>query len=349
MKILLYGETDKIGSGAWCYAETIRNLGYSLVTYSDELYFQKYKFNFLNKVFRKLNGGIPMYKDLMNHNENLLINANQSKPDLIIILKGLFIFKETIEKLKSISPYVININHDDFFSLNKYNKSNIQFNAISAYDSIFVTRLINLNEIMLINKNTFFFPFSYYHKLHHWGSFKKEFNYDVIFIGTYEKERCKLLENLVIQIPNLKLGIYGEQWGKVRDWSPLKKFIKSKNGLWGQMFVDATFSSKISLGFLRKENRDEYTQRSLEIPACGGLLLAESSSFHKKLYIEDKEASFFDPENVQTLVVKINQLLSNEKNIENIKINGHFKVNQSNMTYEDRIKQLIKSYKILKR
>ena len=49
--------------------------------------------------------------------------------------------------------------------------------------------------------------------------------------------------------------------------------------------------SKLSLGFLRKKNRDLYTVRTFEIPACNGVLLAERTRAHEAIYKGGVEAA----------------------------------------------------------
>ena len=59
-------------------------------------------------------------------------------------------------------------------------------------------------------------------------------------------------------------------------------------------YTKGIIATKINLGFLRKANRDLQTDRSVEIPACGGFMLAEQSTEHTRLFSDGKEAVFYN-------------------------------------------------------
>jgi spore maturation protein CgeB len=102
--------------------------------------------------------------------------------------------------------------------------------------------------------------------------------------------------------------------------------------------------AKIALGFLRKENRDDYTQRTFEIPACGGLLLAERTPMHLSLFREGVEAEFFDPTRPEELAAKVRDLLADDARRDAIRTAGRAAVLRGGYTYDDRIRQILDLY-----
>jgi spore maturation protein CgeB len=95
--------------------------------------------------------------------------------------------------------------------------------------------------------------------------------------------------------------------------------------------------AKIALAFLRKLNRDDYTQRTFEIPACGGLLLAERTARHASFYREGIEAEFFDPSKPDELVRKVRELLADGERRRAIREAGRRALERGHHTYSDRL------------
>jgi hypothetical protein len=340
MRILLYGEAHKKGSGAWCYKQSFNTRGHEVLVYND---YEEVDFFFntiVGKIIRRLNFNRVPKQYLRRHQSGLIKQTSNGNVDLVIILKGLLLDSRTILSLKNISSLVININHDDFFSLNKNNVSKLLYSSIPHYDHIYVTRLANVGELENLNKDVSFFPFSYFpevHKIHKLSDAEAQFyKTDILFIGTYERHRFLLLEMFVSRNPTVTVSIYGEGWSKVKKTSILRKCIKSESGLWMESMSKAIQAAKITLGFLRKENRDQYTQRTFEIPASGGCLLAEYSDYHLELYKDCFEALFFDPFDFTSFESKILNLLADDNIIMQLKINGKLKVESLNVTYNDR-------------
>lgn len=347
MRIILYGEAQIEGTGAWCYAKNIRQLGHELFLYKNDEGLEMYDHSLFWKIIRRLNGRAIISRHHKKHFDGLLKLAEENKPDIIIILKGIHIGRDDVMALKNHALFVVNINHDDFFSHNKNNRSKRQFESIPAYDYIFTTREVNVGELMPYNKHTEFFMFAYDPDIHFKQSLTAEeqikYAADVLFVGTYERPRAVMLEHLM-ENSDFNLAIYGNDWHKLNKKSPLHKYVRSYTGIWMKEMAKAITAAKITLGFLRKENRDEYTQRTFEVPVSGGLFLAERSGFHKTVFEEDKEAVFFDADNLQELKEKIEFLLINKSVADNIREAGHAKVINGKFSYQDRINQLLARY-----
>jgi len=284
----------------------------------------------------------------LRHVQALIDTARKQRSQIVIILKGLYLDFRDIRKLKSTGAWVVNINHDDFFSHNRNNWSWLQRSAIPEYDYIFTTREVNVQEIYRLNPYVEFFPFAYCPRIHRPVALtKSEESYwaaDVLFAGTWEKYRYRQLEELVQRVP-ARYSIWGSQWEKVSLGSPLQPFLRKRPIVMDEM-AKAIGAAKISLAFLRKENRDDYTQRTFEIPACGGVLLAERTARHLAFYREGIEAELFDANSNDELVSKVLFLLNNDGHREQLREAGRAALLAQQHTYDDRVARLIEVYSL---
>jgi spore maturation protein CgeB len=105
------------------------------------------------------------------------------------------------------------------------------------------------------------------------------------------------------------------------DYSPCLKI--EPQGLWGDEYRMAINSFDISLGFVCRKNRDLHTTRSFEIPACQVLLVAIRTVDHSALFIEDREAVFFDGRD--ELISKVRYYLANPDAARKIALQGYLR------------------------
>jgi spore maturation protein CgeB len=89
----------------------------------------------------------------------------------------------------------------------------------------------------------------------------------------------------------IQVRVFGPYWGRAPDVHP--NLQTTDIFLAGEEYGRAVAATKINLCFLRKENRDLQTTRTMEIPACGAFMLAERTDEHLALFREGIEADFF--------------------------------------------------------
>jgi len=114
--------------------------------------------------------------------------------------------------------------------------------------------------------------------------------FDLVFAGTCERERLASLNALAEA--GYSLVVYG---GDMGGWKPqnVHPTIVIRSHAFGEPYVQALHHGKIALGFLRKQSRDQITQRSMEITASGRPMLAEKTAEHDEHFVDGVEYAGF--------------------------------------------------------
>ncbi|MDC1495481.1 glycosyltransferase, partial [Amylibacter sp.] len=161
---------------------------------------------------------------------------------------------------------------------------------------------------------------------------------DVTFIGSAEEQRYEVLRYLANN--GIALSVFGSGWDKKRYQRHSHLLEINKFDLIGLEYAEKIYNSKINLCFLRKMNNDLHTSRSIEIPACGGFMLAEKTNEHEDLFTDKLEAVYFD--NKEDLLGKIIYYLENRKVRERIAGNGFLRTRQSDYSYDAMVNNILK-------
>ncbi|MCP4613422.1 MAG: glycosyltransferase [Planctomycetes bacterium] len=219
---------------------------------------------------------------------------------------------------------LVHYNPDDPFG--RHNKSRYWktfCKAIPEYNVHFVPRKVNVNEYKKLGAQLVIqsIPFwGYCPEIHKPMQLseedKKQMGGPVGFIGSWEYERAQSLFFLAKN--NLLIRVWGNEWKKCKAKHPNLR-IEYKS-IWGSDYARAICAFDINLCFLRKANRDLQTTRSIEIPACGSLMMAERSTEHLKLFEEGKEAVFFSSD--EELLEKVKYYLSHLQERQRIAVAG---------------------------
>jgi spore maturation protein CgeB len=259
------------------------------------------------RVRRKLLGP----RDLAQANQAILVLTAREQPQVLWVDKGLTIRPETLATARSMAPGLVRVSYSPDDMLNPRNQSRRYVASIPLYDLHLTTKSYNVAELKALGAPRVLFVDNAYCPFTHRppdlsGIDKESLGGPVGFIGTYEQERAQALLFLAEQgIPVKVWGRWPQRWQ--RRHPNLRVMGRS---LWGDDYARAIGSFAVNLAFLRKENRDLQTTRSMEIPACGGFMLAERTTEHQRLFEEGVEADFFD--SPEELLEKIRYYLTNQ-------------------------------------
>lgn len=269
-----------------------------------------------------LNGFSVRLPDATNANRKILEYLESELFDVVWIDKGITIFPETLKKAKVIQPKLKIISYSPDNMALRHNQSQQYLECIPFYDCIVTNKSYILEDLKKMGaKEVLFVNNTYEPSFHFPYELSKEdiirLGGDVGFIGAWEKNRCESILYLVNHKINVRVW-GGGKWLLYKNYSP---YLKIEDiGLYTEDYCKALKAFKINLCFLRKMNFDRQTTRSVEIPACGGFMLAERTDEHLNMFKEDKEAAYFSSN--EELFEKCIYYLSNAQHREIVAKNG---------------------------
>lgn len=248
----------------------------------------------------KLGWKIGIHLDTERINKRILAQVSAFNPDIIWIEKGNMIWPGTLRRLRRLCPDAQLVSYTDDDMFNTLNSTWAYRLGVKYYDTIFTTKSYNTNSdelpalgarsVVMVNKaydRDQHFPVNLSPEEHSW------LKADVGFIGSFERSRAEDIEYLAQQ--GIGVRVWGNGWGvfKSKERALIVEGRALVNTKRDCLYSKGISATKINLAFLRKANRDLQTDRSIEIPACGGFMIAEYSEEHAALFEENKEAVFF--------------------------------------------------------
>ena len=252
-----------------------------------------------------------------------------NNPDVIIVIKGLDIRVDTLEKIKREGVKLINWNPDDFFNMKNSNKNLIT--SINQYDIIISSRPHLFEKYYKFGANKMIFIDWYYvSELHSPQNKKKDI--EISFVGSWSEYREKFIDQI-----GIKFVIKGSGWEK--SALEFKKRHDVDPRILSQREMSEIFErSCINLNILTPDNSDLSNLRFFEVPASGGLLLTEKNSVSVS-YLEDKKECFMYSSAEEARKIIIN----NNNDLDAISKAGYLRIKKDRHSFSDRVIELLKS------
>jgi hypothetical protein len=166
--------------------------------------------------------------------------------------------------------------------------------ALPSYDVVFTPRRATIEDLQRAGVPRIeYLPFGYNPAVHRFepplsSSEGSAFQADVVIAGGGDRERVALVAPLIRA--GLSVALYGGYWDRFRETR-----AHARGMIGAQALRKAIGQARVSLGLVRRANRDGHAMRTFEVPAMRGCLLAERTRDHLEIFGRDREAVvYFD-------------------------------------------------------
>lgn len=320
---------------AWC--RSLRDLGYETEVFDTHELISK---TVVGRIEERLLWG----PHLLTARRVLINRIQERRPDVTLFYHGHHFDCSSIQAARRFTFVTGYHNDDPFGPQTQMLRYRLLKRALCAYDGYHVFRHCNIAEAQAYGARRVRMLMFYYLPWLHYperlrASDQERFGSDVVFAGHMEPDsRLTCFSKLVRA--GVKLRIFGRE----RFWKPalppdvylrLSPVVPAQ----GDAYRSVLCASKIGACFFSKRNRDEYTGRAFEVPACGLFLLSERTPTMQTLYREGQEAEFFS--SPEEFVDKVAFYLHHESSRERIAQAGRRRAISSGYDIHSRMRQWV--------
>lgn len=337
-KILLIGNTSESHLIGFAYSGAAKalNLPFLNIDTSWNSSFPSMK-TILGKTFFKLTNKRPI--EWWQFNRNIVNTIKKFRPQIVLVTGILPLIDEVFITCSQIGAVIANYLTDDPWNPN--HTCTKFLSNLKQYDLVISTKTRIISDLNKhgVKKNIYtpmaYNPYVCYQPKQISPNEKDLFTADIAFIGTGDIERLPYLEAIAsLDLDNLQLKIYGNNWNKIpiQTWQTFPAVFENE-------FRLAIHCSKLSLGIVRKRNRDESTRRTFEIAACGGCGIYEDTKEHREILAGYPEYGFFS--SADDLANKCKWLLHNPAEREKMRNLGMQILVKDANTFTTRLKTIL--------
>ena len=274
-------------------------------------------------------------------NRMVVDRIGEVRPDVAHFYQGHHYTAETIARAAKVA-FVSGSHCDDPFGRPNRREYRLLLKALPKYDGYHVNRQCNVAEAAAYGVKRARVLMMYYIPWMHYpcplgAAEQRDFGSDVVFAGHMEPDlRIECLSRVARAGLNCRIFGGKAEWRSAlpRDvYQTLQPIFHVR----GADYRRALCASKIGACFFSKWNRDQYTTRSWEIPACGVFLLSERTPAMQEFYREGREAEFF--EGPEEFIDKVQFYLRNDTARRQLAAAGYARVVASENDIYSRMRQ----------
>jgi hypothetical protein len=299
-----------LGSNGYAGMKALRRAGWSVEVVPEwELVPVQWKSTAMRAVGRLLRGAA-----VREFNDALLRRASYLAPDILLVFKGTFVRQDALRALRERGVRCYCFYPDVSFTVH----GPYLPQALPEYDWVFCTKRFGIRDMAdrLGMRRASLLPHAYDPDLHRPVEISSEderrYGCDVSFIGTWSPKKERTLRELVRQLPDARVRVWGNQWPRVGAGDVLAPAIAGHEAA-GEEYVRAIRASAVNLGLLSERrpgasDDDRITSRTFHIPACGSFMLHERTDELLEIFEENISVACFA--DVDELVAQVRRFLS---------------------------------------
>lgn len=298
------------------------------------LFYEYYSKNFLNKIIFRL--GLSSVYKLINAQFRKLVELEN--PDVIWIFKGLEIFPESLQWVKSKKIKLVNYNPDNPFIFSGRGSGNVNItNSISLYDLHFTYDKGIQQEIESNYRiTTRILPFGY-NLPEQWyldATAQEEINV-VSFVGNPDVDRANFIRKAANS--GIEIYVFGYNWHRYINHPN----VKIHPVLEGYEFWMVLRRFRIQLNLMRNHNLRSHNMRTFEVAAIGGIQLAPDTLDHRTFFDAEREIFLYtDINQCVDQILKIKSLTGEE--VSKVRLAARQRSIESGYDYRSRTRFVLK-------
>jgi spore maturation protein CgeB len=239
---------------------------------------------------------------LKEFGQQVLDACRRIRPTWLVTVGIAPVGRELLNEIGRLGVLRINYSTDDPW--NRAHRARWFLDALPSYDRVFSTRRANLDDFRRAGcREVAYLPFAYSPRIHYPepsvvvagkgvgnhlpkrpggclaqmvpDPFSSD-RCDVLFVGGADGDRVPYLAALAGA--KMRLALYGGYWDRHRATRP---FARGHAG--PDEIRRASAVARVSLGLVRRANRDGHVMRTFEIAATSGCMLAEDTEEHREI------------------------------------------------------------------
>jgi len=271
---------------------------------------------------------------LRKANLDLLRTANETRPDLLLVVATWGIRAGTLAQIRTRVPACLQY---CLFPDSPHMLDNARINCLPIFDRVLTSSPSWMDAFRRLGaRRVEYLPFAADPALHPRVPASSGVGPDVAFIGNWRPDREALLE----QLSDFDLHIWGSKYWVSRTSrdSPVRSHWRGGQVI-GEDFARVCAAAKILLNVMDAVSWPGPNMRTFELPACGAFALAERSDAVLEIFTEGETIACF--EGAEEARQKIAYYLANPEERNRIAQAAYDLVTNGGHRYVDRARQLL--------